>query len=74
MTALGAAQAWPSSAEAALPLGWHASGRYRFDGTWIGLAEEPPSKTTRAGPRIYAEQALRRLSDRLRARRGPTTG
>ena len=34
----------------------------------------PSSTTTPAAPALYAEQALRRLSDRLRERRGSTTG
>jgi hypothetical protein len=41
MPAQGAlTQAW-TSAEASLPLGWRLTGLYRFEDTWIGLAEGP---------------------------------
>jgi hypothetical protein len=74
MTAQGAlTQAW-TSAEAALPLGWRVSGLYLFEDTWIGLAEGPASEDYESGSGLYAEQALRRLSDRLRERRGPASG
>jgi hypothetical protein len=74
MTAQGAlTQAW-TSAEASLPLGWRVSGLYRFDELWIGLAEGPAFDDYESGSGLYAEQALRRLSDRLRERRGPATG
>jgi hypothetical protein len=74
MAALGAlSQAW-TSAEASLPLGWRVSGLYRFEDTWIGLAEGPALEDYESGSGLYADQALRRLSDRLRERRGPTTG
>jgi hypothetical protein len=74
VTQLGAlGQAW-TSAEAALPLGWRVSGLYRFEDAWIGLAEGPAFEDYESGSGLYAEQALRRLSDRLRERRGPTTG
>jgi hypothetical protein len=74
MAALGAlSQAW-TSAEASLPLGWRVTGLYRFDELWIGLAEGPAFEDYESGSGPYAEQALRRLSDRLRERRGPTTG
>jgi hypothetical protein len=62
------------SAEASLPLGWRLSGLYRFEETWIGLAEGPGFQDYASGSGLYAEQALRRLSNRLRERRGPTTG
>jgi hypothetical protein len=71
---LGAlSQAW-TSAEASLPLGWQLSGLYRFDELWIALGEGPAFDDYVSGSRQYAEQALRRLSDRLRERRGPATG
>jgi hypothetical protein len=71
---LGAlSQAW-TSAEAPLPLGWRVIGLYRFEDLWIGLAEGPAFEGYAGGSGQYAEQALRRLSDRLRERRGPTTG
>jgi hypothetical protein len=74
MTALGAlSQAW-TSAVAALPLGWRISGLYRFGELWVGLAEGPEFDVYASGSGQYAEQALRRLSDRLRERRGSTTG
>ena len=74
MAPLGAiSQAW-TSAEASLPLGWDICGLYRFDDTWIGLAEGPAFDDYLSGSGQYAEQALRRLADRLRERRGPATG
>ena len=74
MAALGAlTQAW-TAAEAALPLGWHVSGLYRFDGAWVGLAEGPAFDDYASGSGRYAEQALRRLSHRLRDRRGVQSG
>jgi hypothetical protein len=66
-------QAW-TAPEAAVPLGPHVSGLYRFDALWVGLGEGPAVDYYASGSRQYAEQALRRLSDRLRERRGPTTG
>jgi hypothetical protein len=66
-------QAW-TSAEASLPLGWRVSGLYRFEDTWIGLAEGPDFDDYASGSGQYAEQALRRLSDRLRERRGSASG
>jgi hypothetical protein len=73
MTAQGAlTQAW-TSAEASLPLDWKISGLYRFNELWIGLAEGPAFEDYESGSGLYAEQALRRLSDRLRERRGPAT-
>ena len=74
MAPLGAlSQAW-TAAEASLPLGWRLSGLYRFEDLWVGLAEGPAFEDYASGSGLYAEQALRRLSDRLRERRGPTTG
>jgi hypothetical protein len=74
MPALGTlTQAW-TAAEAALPLGWQVSGLHRFDDLWIGLAEGTSLDEWASGSGRYAEQALRRLSDRLRERRGPVTG
>jgi hypothetical protein len=57
-----------------LPLGWRLSGLYRFEDIWIGLAEGPAIEDYASGSGQYAEQALRRLRDRLREGRGPTTG
>lgn len=45
-----------------------------LDELWIGLAEGPEFDEYASGSGLYAEQALRRLSDRLRERRGPATG
>jgi hypothetical protein len=67
------AQAW-TSAEASLPRCWQISGLWQFDELWIVLAEGPAFEDYAGGSGQYAEQALRRLSDRLRERRGPTTG
>jgi hypothetical protein len=75
MAPLGAlSQALGTSAEASPPLGWRLRGLYRFEDTWIGLAEGPAFEDYASGSGQYAEQALRRLSDRLRERCGPTTG
>lgn len=74
MAPLGAlSQAW-TSAEASLPVGWQLSGSYRFDELWVALAEGSTFEDYASGSGQYAEQALRRLADRLRERRGPTTG
>jgi hypothetical protein len=74
MASLGAlSQAWVS-AEASLPLGWRISGLWRFDDVWIGLAEGPAFDDYLSGAGQHADQALRRLVDRLRERRGPVTG
>jgi len=74
MAPLGAlSQAW-TSAEASLPVGWQLSGLYRFDDLWVALGEGPVFEDNASGSGRYAEQALRRLSDRLRERRGTTTG
>ena len=74
MAPLGAlTQAW-TTAEAALPLDWKVTGLFRFEDLWVGLAEGPGFDDYASGSGLYAEQALRRLSDRLRERRGSTTG
>jgi hypothetical protein len=71
---LGAlSQAWVS-AEASLPFGWQISGLWRFDDLWVALSEGPYFDDYLSGSGLYAGQALRRLRDRLRERRGPTTG
>lgn len=57
-------QAW-TSAEASLPLGWRVSGLYRFEDTWIGLAEGPAFDDYASGSGRYAEQPLRRLRPSL---------
>jgi hypothetical protein len=74
MAPLGAlTQAW-TTAEASLPLGWRISGLWRFDDLWVALSEGPAWEDYLSGCGLYAEQALRRLADRLRDRPGPTTG
>jgi hypothetical protein len=74
MAPLGAlSQAWVS-AEASLPLGWQISGLWRFDDLWIALSEGPTFDDYLSGSGMYADQALRQMADRLRERRGPTTG
>ena len=63
MAPLGAlSQAW-TSAEESLPLD-----------LWVVLAEGPAFEDYASGSGLYAEQALRRLNDRLCERRGPATG
>jgi hypothetical protein len=57
-----------------LPLGWHISGLWRFDGLWVALSEDPAWEDYLCGSGQHAEQALRRLSDRLRERRGSASG
>jgi hypothetical protein len=47
---------------------------YRFGELRIGLAEGPAFDDYASGSGQYAEQALRRLSDRLRALRRHATG
>ena len=70
MAPLGAlTQAW-IAAEAALPLGWHVAGVWRFYDTWVALGEGPSFDDYLSGSGRFAEQALHRLSDRLRERRG----
>ena len=74
MAPLGAlSQAW-TSAEASLPLGWQLSGLYRFDELWVALAVGSAFEDYVSGSGLYAEQALRRLADRLRERRGVASG
>ena len=74
MAPLGAlSQAWVN-AEASLPLGWQIRGLSRFDDLWIALSEGPTFDDYLSGSGQYADQALRRMADRLRERRGPTTG
>ena len=50
------------------------SGLHRFEDTWTRLAKGPTFDDYVSGSGLHAEQAERRLSDRLRERRGPTTG
>jgi len=45
-----------------------------FDALWIALSEGPDSDDDASGSAQYAEQALRRLANRLWERREPTTG
>lgn len=74
MAPLGAlSQAWVS-AQASLPLGWQISGLWRFGAVWVSLAEGPAFEDYLSGSGRHDYQALQRLADRLRERRGPTTG
>ena len=74
MAPLGAlSQAW-TSAEAALPHGWQLSGVYHFNELWIALAEGAEFDDYLSGSGQHAEQALRRLADQLRERRGSASG
>ena len=74
MAPLGAlSHAW-TSAEASLPHGWQLSGIHRFGERWVALREGPALEEYTGGSGRYAEQALRRLADRLRERRGGATG
>jgi hypothetical protein len=57
-----------------MPLGWQLSGLRRFDDLWIALAGGSAFDDYLSGSGRYADQALRRLVDQLRGRRGPTTG
>lgn len=66
-------QAW-TNAEAALPLGWHISGLWRFENVWIALSEGPALDDYLSGSGRFAEQALHRLTDRLAERRGSQSG
>jgi len=74
MAPLGAlSQAWVS-AEASLPLGWQIRGLWRFDDLWVALSEGQTFDDYLSGCGQYADQALRRLIDRLRERRGVASG
>ncbi len=74
MAPLGAlTQAW-TAAEAALPLGGHVAGVWHFDDTCIVLGEGPAFDDYASGAGRFAEQALDRLSDLLRERRGSQSG
>jgi hypothetical protein len=74
MAPLGAlSQAWVS-AEASLPLGWQISGLWRFEDLWVALSQGPAFEDYVSGSGPHADQALRRMVDRLRDRRGPATG
>jgi hypothetical protein len=74
MAPLGAlSQSWVT-AEASLPLGWQISGLWRFDDLWVALSEGPAFDDYLSGSGQHAEQALRRLADRLRERRGSASG
>jgi hypothetical protein len=74
MAPLGAlSQAWVS-AEASLPIGLQLSGLWRFDDLWVALSEGPAFEDYMSGSGQYADQALRRLADRLRERRRRASG
>ena len=74
MTTLGAlSQCW-IAAEASLPLGWQLTGLMQFGGEWVAFSEGPSDGDHLEASGIYAYEALKRLSDRLRERRGLVTG
>jgi hypothetical protein len=74
MTSLGAlSQAW-TSAEASLPLGWQLTGLMRFGGEWVAFSEGPGDGDHLEACGIHAYEALTRLGDRLRERRGKVDG
>jgi hypothetical protein len=50
------------------------SGLYRVGELWVALGEDPAFDDYLSGSGQYCEQALRRLSDRLRERRGSAMG
>lgn len=66
-------QAWVS-AEAALPLGWRLTGFMQFGSEWVAFSEGPASDDHLEASGRFAYQALQRLSDRLRERRGIGAG
>ncbi len=65
--------AW-TQAEAALPLGWQLRGLWQFDEQWVALSVGPAWDDYLSGSGTHADQALRRLGDRLRERRGSLSG
>jgi len=74
MTTLGdLSQAWVS-AEAALPLGWRLTGLMQFGAGWVAFSNgaEPDDHLEAGG--AHAAQALARLAEALRERRGSATG
>ena len=74
VTTLGAlSQSW-IAAEASLPLGWRLTGLMQFGGEWVAFSEGPGEADHLEASGIYAYEALKRLSDRLRERRGPVSG
>ena len=74
MAPLGAlSQAWVS-AEASLPLNWQIVGLWQLGEIWISLAEGPAFDDYASGVGRWEYLALERHSDRLRERRGSTTG
>jgi len=74
MTSLGAlSQAW-IAAEASLPLGWQLTGLMRFGGEWVAFSEGPGDGDHLEACGIHAYEALTRLGDRLRERRGKVDG
>jgi hypothetical protein len=71
---LGAlSHAW-TAAEGAKPLGWDLVGVWQFRGEWVALSTGPEFDDYVSGSGRHADQALRRLGERLQQRRGPTTG
>jgi hypothetical protein len=74
MAPLGAlSQSWVT-AEASVPVGWRITGLWRFGDVWVSLSEGPGFADYLSGSGQYDYQVLQRLIDRLRERRGSTTG
>ena len=76
MSTLGAlSMAWVS-AEAALPLGWRLTRVVRVPSSddWMATAAGPLAEHHAEGRGGHPAQALRRLTEKLRELRGPTTG
>ena len=71
---LGAlSQAWVS-AEASLPLGWRLTGLMQFGAEWIAFSNGANPEDHIEASGAHAAQALARLADALRERRGSATG
>jgi hypothetical protein len=66
-------QAWVT-AEASLPLGWRITGLMRFGYEWIAFSEGPTDDEHIEASGAFVVQALNRLADRLRERRGSAVG
>jgi hypothetical protein len=66
--------AW-TRVEASMPRGWEMGGVLLFDGEWVAFTDGPDrtEQPISAGG-VTPEQALERLANRLRERRGPATG
>ncbi len=74
MAPLGALTLAWVTASASLPRGWEIVGLWRFGETWIALSQGPEFDDYLSGSGSFEHEALQRLADRLRERRGPMTG